>query len=76
MGGFSIYVLFLTAGLFAAPRRPPAFAIVATIAVTILCVHRDVTLREQATQEATASDGLIVVAKADHAAVAASSSRR
>jgi hypothetical protein len=75
MGGFSIYLLFLTATLFAAPRRPPALAIVAMIAVTILSVHRDVTVREQAIQEASASDGLIVVTKADHAvAVAASSS--
>jgi hypothetical protein len=74
MGGFSIYLLFLTAGLFAAPRRPPTFAIVATIAITILCIHRDVTVRVQAIQEANASDGLIVVAKADHAVVAASSS--
>jgi hypothetical protein len=74
MGGFSIYLLFLTAGLFGAPRRPPAFAIGATIAVTILCVHRDVTVREQAIQEVNASDGLIVVVKADHAAVAISRS--
>ena len=74
MGGFSIYLLFLTAGLFAAPRRPPAFAIIATITVTILCVHRDAAIREQAIREANASDGLIVVAKADHAAFAAASS--
>jgi len=70
MGGFSIYLLFLSAGLFAAPRRPPTFAIIASMAVTIFFLQCDVSTRKQAIQGAVASGDMIMLAKAEHAIAA------
>src|SRR5207244_10510551 len=59
MGGFSIYFLFLAALLFAAPRRLPNYAMIAVIAVTAFCLHRDfvaLNVAQQTSQEPSISD--------------------
>jgi hypothetical protein len=67
MGGFSVYLVFLTATLFAAPRRPSLYIVFALAAFTAFGVRLD--LAEQPNQQSTeqASDiDLIVLAKAHH----------
>lgn len=72
MGGFSIYLVFVAAGLIAAPRRLPNYAVVAVIAVTAFWVYRDIPAlkaTEQSGHEASTSDARIVVSLVDDARI-------
>ncbi|MGY4624571.1 hypothetical protein [Bradyrhizobium sp. USDA 4486] len=42
MSGFSIYLLFITAGLIAAPRRVSWFAVLVAITVSAYSFNRDI----------------------------------
>ena len=78
MGGFSIYLLFLTTALLAAPRRPSLYVILGMTAVTAFSVRFDMAERpaQETIEQARANNDSIVVPKTDHAAAFASPSQQ